>query len=350
MAAKMPAPSFVVEIVNGQGEFVGMGILVSADRVLTCAHVINIALGRPPDDSRKPPDDTLIRVQFPFREGAEGKGAVLRWHEPKNGLQEVRDCCVLALRAALIDEIRTAKFEEARPGTKFRFSIRTGPDSLRVWRFGTIGEPTSVGLYQVQGQPGHLDEFITPGCSGSPAISTRSQRVLGMIVWGNVQENGGHIIPTQTLKGPFLLDIGGMIARRMILAATSTALAGALGAYWIYTRPLQIKLGIKQWIGYTPFAVAKQLRLFPSNINVVFKNVEMASQLPAHLANGTYDIVCWTTADHVKATFENWLSSIKEPARPVAILKVDTSRGADGIIVRQGINSEIGRASCRERV
>ena len=54
---------------NGE-EMVGMGVLLSYSHIITCAHVINDALGRPPRTPEKPTPDTSVSISFPFLTGA----------------------------------------------------------------------------------------------------------------------------------------------------------------------------------------------------------------------------------------------------------------------------------------
>ena len=112
----------------------------------------------------------------------------------------------------------------------------------------------------------------------------------------------------------------------------------ALPAYWFWPRSRVIVVGIKQWVGYTPLAVAQEMELFPDDIQVEFKHIRTATDVPSWVSDGTVQIGFWTIGDHVNHV-EGYKSKTDDANRPVAILKVDTSRGADGIVARQEIKS-----------
>lgn len=112
----------------------------------------------------------------------------------------------------------------------------------------------------------------------------------------------------------------------------------ALPAYYLWPRRSVLVVGIKQWIGYTPLAVAQERNLFPDDIEVVFKHVLTAADVPSWISDGTIQIGFWTIGDHVNHA-EDYKSKPDDVNRPVAILKVDTSRGADGIVARQEIKT-----------
>jgi hypothetical protein len=161
-----------------------------------------LALGRDQSESGKPDNNALIDVQFPFRSGSSRKGSVLYWYAP-SGTDAVNDCCVLALRSSLGEEVEPARFAEAGRDVEFRAACRTGQQSPLHWVYGAIGELTTGGLYQVYKKRDDKRGFITPGCSGGPAISGATRHVLGMVVWANQEDERGHIAPTQTLIQAF---------------------------------------------------------------------------------------------------------------------------------------------------
>ena len=57
----------------------------------------------------------------------------------------------------------------------------------------------------------------------------------------------------------------------------------------IATRP-KLRIGLKQWVGYTPLAVARELGLIPPGIEVDFRNVESVEEMNTKLVNGEIDI------------------------------------------------------------
>ena len=56
----------VAQVLTSSGDRVGLGFLVADRLVVTCAHVVNAALGRPIRSTDRPDDGTPIRLWFPF--------------------------------------------------------------------------------------------------------------------------------------------------------------------------------------------------------------------------------------------------------------------------------------------
>jgi hypothetical protein len=93
---------------------VGSGFLVKGREVLTCAHVVTLALGQP-DDTPKPPSDQ-VSLDFPFLgPGQHLTARVARWHPQ--------------------DDIAVLELESARP---------LAPNRLRWWRAATSGVTLSA--------------------------------------------------------------------------------------------------------------------------------------------------------------------------------------------------------------
>ena len=73
--------SFVVRVATRQGAAApaaGVGVLVGDDRVLTCAHVVNVALGRPKHETQEPPRESRVLVELPLLDGLSGLAAECR--------------------------------------------------------------------------------------------------------------------------------------------------------------------------------------------------------------------------------------------------------------------------------
>jgi hypothetical protein len=197
---------FIAVLVNQAGDFVGMGMLIASDRILTCAHVVNLALGRDIDEPEEPAKGAFLTVRFPFRDDTSRRATVLRWHAPA-GNNAVNDSCELSLTAPLGPEVRPAQFVHAKRDAAFQAARKTGPGNPLDWVYGTIGAPSDGGLFQVNRNPKGNGGFIIPGYSGGPAISTPNGHVLGMVVRGNQKDEHGHIAPTQTLVNAHALGM-----------------------------------------------------------------------------------------------------------------------------------------------
>jgi hypothetical protein len=60
--------TFTVRLRTAAGQPAGLGALVTESHILTCAHVVNAALGLPPNAQDRPKDP--VTVDFPLLPGA----------------------------------------------------------------------------------------------------------------------------------------------------------------------------------------------------------------------------------------------------------------------------------------
>ncbi|MGH3976562.1 MAG: hypothetical protein ACRDS9_25075, partial [Pseudonocardiaceae bacterium] len=60
----------------------GVGFLVAERRVLTCAHVVNLALGRHRHTQDRPTEQDLVYLEFPLADGVICRARVERWVPP----------------------------------------------------------------------------------------------------------------------------------------------------------------------------------------------------------------------------------------------------------------------------
>jgi hypothetical protein len=190
--------AFIAEIMDKAGSPCGMGILIASDQVITCAHVVNLAMKRSADESSTPGDDVRIDVRFPFKDGDRRKGKVVGWYAPVANMA-ITDICVLSLTQAIGSEAKLAQFAIGKTRDKFRACRRTGEKSILAWVYGEIGDPTNEEKIEVRKRI-DTNGFLAPGCSGGPIVSEVSGHVLGMVVWANQENETGHVTPTLKLQ------------------------------------------------------------------------------------------------------------------------------------------------------
>jgi WD40 repeat protein/3',5'-cyclic AMP phosphodiesterase CpdA len=188
--AEQIADAFVVRVVAGDGRTVGVGALVGAREILTCAHVVNVALGR---DAREqePPGGSLVSVEFPLLGGTEAgqparlSARVERWLPPSRTGAAGDDIAGLLLVGADAPH-------GARPA---RVSVNIPPAGKRVRVFGYPGSPPRPnGAWvptTIRGRVGggrlQLDSGsdaalrVQPGFSGSPVFDDAAGLVVGLL-------------------------------------------------------------------------------------------------------------------------------------------------------------------------
>jgi 3',5'-cyclic AMP phosphodiesterase CpdA len=163
-----------------------MGVLVGERHILTCAHVVNAALGRdrraqdPPD----PPADE-VRVDFPLLAGAwAARARVVKWLPPPRtgvagddiaGLVLDEDPPSGAAPARLVSESPRSGQEVDVFGYPKEPSRRDG-----VWVEVTVKRVVGSGLLQLDGAAG-AQLRVQRGFSGSPVCDRSSGRVFGLL-------------------------------------------------------------------------------------------------------------------------------------------------------------------------
>ena len=166
------------------GAHVGMGIVIGPRRVLTCAHVVNQALGLDDDSTLRPRE--LLLLEFPLHAVHTSRMAsVSVWH-PMSNAGKPGDVAVLTLgeRERDIDlAIGTASFASVKGRS-------TDGDPLSVYgilggeRTGEHVNARFIGfarasLAQVE-STGEKGRLIRPGFSGAAVFDEREQAAVGM--------------------------------------------------------------------------------------------------------------------------------------------------------------------------
>ena len=176
----------VVRLRRGMDEqAAGLGVLVGPNQVVTCAHVVNTALGREQRNQAPPGEQDVVLVDFPrLDEGAVRVAHVVAWLPPPKAGDGGGDVAGLVLTENAPGGAAAARFLAAvpEPGT-----------SLRV--FGYPGRPPRAnGVHvdvTVKGEVGHRllqvesrgDQSVKaqPGFSGSPVWDHVTGEVAGLL-------------------------------------------------------------------------------------------------------------------------------------------------------------------------
>ncbi|MFF5114993.1 NB-ARC domain-containing protein [Streptosporangium sp. NPDC000509] len=186
-----------VAILGTDGEPIGAGFLVTERQVLTCAHVVNVAIGADPIDPARPEYPVLVR--FPLSGSARlFEATVVGWAPV--GTEGADDIALLELAdesparpVRLVDTsevwghgFRTYGFPDGHPGG--------------LWATGLVRGPQSTGWIQ-------LEDVKTPGAaveggfSGGAVYDEQLDAVIGMIVARDVHESRkiGFMLPAALL-------------------------------------------------------------------------------------------------------------------------------------------------------
>src|SRR5689334_11130151 len=117
-----PSPDgFIARILGPDGKPAGVGTLVTERHVVTCAHVVNVALGMDPRQQRQP--DGTVTLDFPLAGAAPTLTATVeRWLPPPREGAAGDDIAGLVLSEALPPRTATARLsvDMPRPGRAVR--------------------------------------------------------------------------------------------------------------------------------------------------------------------------------------------------------------------------------------
>jgi NitT/TauT family transport system substrate-binding protein len=112
----------------------------------------------------------------------------------------------------------------------------------------------------------------------------------------------------------------------MAAAALFSAFAGTAAA-----QEVKVAVGLSGWTGFAPLTLAKEAGLFKKHgLDVTLKKIP---QKDRHLAIASGDIQCAAT------TVETWIVWNANGVATTQIFQLDKSYGADGMVVKAGINS-----------
>ena len=168
--------------VHGGGRIAGAGVLLSGGYVLTCAHVVNAALGRPDDTADFPEQD--VELQFPGLAGAGVRHARVvsgGWHPIE--ADQRGDIAVLHLTGGAPEDAAPAvlRARTDRYTPVHAYGYPAGYDQGVEAQAVLAGPSPDTGWVQLEarGQTGHR---IAPGFSGAAVVADSDGSVLGIVV------------------------------------------------------------------------------------------------------------------------------------------------------------------------
>ncbi|MER7407213.1 trypsin-like peptidase domain-containing protein [Streptomyces sp. NPDC000070] len=196
---RAPGPPPVVSVhARGGTEACGTAALLSPGQVLTCAHVVNEALGLPRLNPRRPADAEL---DVAFAHGERRIRAQVRvWVPPRTGTAVWHgDLCVLSLAEPAPTWI---------PPVVWTDMVQR--QTLRAWH--GCGDPVAfadVELKLLDGHVGYLDgelsgAAIGPGFSGGPLWTLSGRTAVGLVV-GRLAQPDGAVTADHTVRRAWAL-------------------------------------------------------------------------------------------------------------------------------------------------
>ncbi len=204
-------------ITDENRNIVGTGFLVSKTHILTCAHVVCVALGI--DAITQDHPSKAIQLNFPFFPGnPKHRAKVEAWYPAKKQMifDELEDIALLRLES---DPDQEGFFpRNARP-LELASSKNNATSGLKVCGFSKgfdYGDTIEVRLLESNSELlvpiefTSLNKFISSGFSGAPVWSESSHEVLGMVAskkigLDRVKELNPYMIPAILLRRVYSL-------------------------------------------------------------------------------------------------------------------------------------------------
>jgi S1-C subfamily serine protease len=224
----------------------GAAFLISADRALTCAHVVRDHLGLDkPTPQDRPPAQIILKFEASGREVGARVAEGGWWPESVSG--RLNDVAVLQLDEPLSD-LGWAGLALSQPRPEepcYIYGTRGGYQSIGQIVYAQLAAmPNARGWRQLDARPGRENSYrIRPGFSGSPVFDELGNTIWGMVV--AVESDPGlsvaFAIPADVLRDALLpilqayetqtLDFQSKTDRQSLVASKGTPQLGTSGPY-----------------------------------------------------------------------------------------------------------------------
>ena len=175
----------LLQSTNGK-PLAGMGVLVGIREVVTCAHVVNAALGRNLRERDQPEESSIVQLEFPLLPGAPVRnGRIAAWMPPGQRVGNGADVAGLVLNEDAPSGAAPARLAlmGTAAGTRLRvFGYPGTPPRGEggAWVDVDLKGPVGTQLLQVESRD---DQTIKaqPGYSGSPVWLDSTGVVIGLL-------------------------------------------------------------------------------------------------------------------------------------------------------------------------
>lgn len=202
---KRPAEYSICEIFRGN-QAVGLGFAIAPARVVTCAHVVNAALGRPDiRDPVQPGERERVLVRFSIGGNVHGEryldASVSGWLPAEDGVFDIDDVAVLDLAQAAPAHVRPLRLVPHRPSMPVQM---WGPQPGRPDGGHVVGQllgQVRGGRVQVSVN-GHGPFKVRPGFSGGPVWEPETGDAVGVLAACGMEDNAtdAYLLRTDQIR------------------------------------------------------------------------------------------------------------------------------------------------------
>lgn len=256
-------PLGLIRLRSTNGPVVGAGFLIDQHHILTCAHVVNASLNRPPLSSQRPGTEDIINLDFRVPRGWFPAQAVLAeggWH-PLDGhrgdvavlivVSETPPSSTPAILSPLMTLRDTVPFDTE--------GFPAGHDD-GIGAHGSILRRLSVGVEWVQLEAdGYRGRRLTKGFSGAPIFDRERRVVVGMVTAEDSKEPAAGIsamIPVDLLVTywPSLADLlpTCKMEDQNFWDAAARGVESSRRPGWFFTGRTEAILDLTEWLTAPP--------------------------------------------------------------------------------------------------
>lgn len=187
--------SAIVRLLTKEQEPIGIGMIVDANHIVTCAHVVNEALNRELHVFVKPANSILINPLFTSRDYTF-KAQVEVWDYDS-------DIAVLEFSEQLPVGVTPQLMLVARHLSDHDFDTYGVPASYDdgIWTSGVLRSSVSGGKIQIE-DTNNVGHFVSPGFSGAPIWDKVLGAVVGIVATADrdMANRTAFIIPTERVR------------------------------------------------------------------------------------------------------------------------------------------------------
>lgn len=208
--AEIALKNYLVVILNkksveagGEPIIAGMGILIEKRCVLTCAHVVNSALGRDRRNVERPIGADVIHLKFPFSKiNNIYLGKVDFWRLDYQKKLSQNDIATIILSDDAPEDLKYEHLVIAKALAGYRFctygATESHPRGVAV--YGIIDKPEFDTRLTTLISDSEWSFKVTKGFSGSPVWSPNLNGVVGIIKKHELKKNISFMIPSTVIK------------------------------------------------------------------------------------------------------------------------------------------------------
>lgn len=189
-------------LIGGGPDHAGMGILITPQYLMTCAHVVNTALNLEPSKRERPTG--TVNVAFPMLASPTTIHATIkRWRGPGETPQS--DIALLRLERAVPEAVGVAMLANVAgmspDGDELSIFGIAGGHRLGIHVGAKFRGSTSEAWVQIDGV-NRLNPFVEVGFSGAAVWDHTHSAVLGMVVAKSLSDTQdvAYMIPTSDLN------------------------------------------------------------------------------------------------------------------------------------------------------